>query len=94
MKKPEPPKSRLIRVDVLPEQDPMKNFRIKKVTDRDGTRYYPQHKFLGLFWKNMFSLGIYWDGSYKTFEEAQRNLCNYLKEPVVEYLSVDCGDGR
>lgn len=70
----------------------MTNYRIKKVTDEDGTRYYPQYKLLGLFWKNMFGWEDYWDGSYKTFEEAQRNLCNYLKEPVVEYLSVDCGE--
>lgn len=78
----------------------MKNYRIKKVTDGDGTRYYPQHKFLGLFWMNMvhrhFGLDPYWDGSYRTLEESQRNLCNWLKKPIIEYLDVncDCGDGR
>ena len=69
----------------------MKNYRIKKITDGDGTRYYPQHKLLGLFWVNMFGYPDYWDGSYKTFIEAQRNLCNHLRKPVVEYYSVDCG---
>ena len=68
-----------------------KNYRIKKVTDGDGTRYYPQHKLLGLFWVNMFGLDPYWDGSYLTLKEAQRNLCNHLRKPVVEYYSVDCG---
>lgn len=32
MNKPEFPKARLIREDFLPEQDPLKNYRIKKVT--------------------------------------------------------------
>ena len=72
----------------------MKNYRIKKVTDGHSTRYYPQHKRYGLFWVNMFGFEHYWDGDYPTFEEAQWHLCNYLREPVVEYLSVDCGDGR
>jgi hypothetical protein len=70
------------------------NYRIKKVTDGDGTRYFPQHKFLGLFWRNMFGLEPYWDGSYRTFEESQRNLCNFLMKPVVEYYEVNCGERK
>jgi len=70
----------------------MKNYRIKKVTDGHSTRYYPQHKFLGLFWVNMFGFEEYWDGGFNTFEEAQWHLCNYLRKPVVEYLSFECGE--
>lgn len=69
----------------------MKNFRITKITDRLGTRYFPQRKFLW-FWVNMFGIEPYWDGSYKTFEEAREGLCNYLKKPMVEHYSVDCGE--
>lgn len=70
----------------------MKNFRIKKVKDRDTTKYYPQYKRFGLFWVNMFGFEHYWDGDYPTFEEAQWHLCNHLKKPVTEYYSVDCGE--
>lgn len=68
----------------------MKNYRIKKVTDGYGTRYYPQHKFLGLFWVNTFGWEHYWDGSYDTFEQAKKHLCDFLRKPVVEYSKVDC----
>ena len=70
----------------------VKNYRIKKVTEYGETKYYPQDKRFGLFWCNMFGWEPYWDGSYWTFEDAQKHLCNYLREPVVEYLEVDCGE--
>jgi hypothetical protein len=70
----------------------VKNFRIKKVTEDGETKYFPQHKFLGLFWMNMFGCEPYWDGSYSILEVAQKRMCDYLKEPVVEYLEVDCGE--
>lgn len=51
MNKPEFPKSRLIREDFLPEQDPLMNYRIKKVTKPDGKDwYYPEKKFLWFWW--------------------------------------------
>jgi hypothetical protein len=64
----------------------MKNYRIKKVTNTHLTRYYPQEKWFGLFWVNMFG----YDGWYSSFEDAQRRICCVLRKPVVEYLSVDC----
>jgi len=75
------------------EQLIMKNYRIKKITDGYSTRYYPQEKRFGLFWYNLFE-NDYNDGSYWTFEEAQEHLCNYLREPVVEYLDFDCDCGE
>jgi len=70
----------------------MTNYRIKKVTDGYSTRYYPQGKKFGfLWWYNIFE-DEYRDGYYPSFEEAQTALCNWLKYPVVEYLSVDCGE--
>jgi hypothetical protein len=54
MNKPEFPKPQLIREDFLPEQDPMNNYRIKKVTKGDGkVWYHPQKKFLWFFWVDM-----------------------------------------
>jgi hypothetical protein len=70
-----------------------KNYRIKKVTDGYSTSYYPQQKLFGLFWYNLFE-GEYSSGSYHTFEEAQKHLCNFLREPVIEYLSFDCDCGE
>jgi hypothetical protein len=70
----------------------MKNYRIKKVTNEISTKYYPQIKILGLFWVNMFGHPDYGGGSYRTFEEAQKAVCDYLREPVIEYLNVDCGE--
>jgi myosin-crossreactive antigen len=68
----------------------MKNYRIKKVTDKYSTRYYPQEKWFGLFWMNMFG----YDGWYSTFEEAQKRIFYVLRKPVVEYLEVDCGENK
>ena len=67
----------------------MKNYRVKKVEEDEYlTKYYPQIKILGLFWMNMFEHpGYYW-----SFEEAQKAICDYLRGPVIEYLSVDCGE--
>lgn len=70
----------------------MKHYRIKKVTDGDKTRYYPQEKFLGLFWYDMFGWDGYSRGYYNTFEDAQYILCDYLRKPTVEYLDVNCGE--
>jgi hypothetical protein len=67
----------------------MRNYRIKKQTCDDISRYFPQHKFL-FWWYDMCAYAEYSDGGYKTFEEAQKTLCDYLKKPVVEYLEVNC----
>jgi hypothetical protein len=72
----------------------MENYRIKKVTDEIGTKYYPQIKILGLFWVNMFGTQNYGGAYYRTFKEAQKEVCDYLREPVVEYLEVDCGETK
>ena len=67
-----------------------KNYRIKKVTERDGAKYYPQEKLFGLFWVDMFGC----DGWYSSFEEAQRRIFFVLRKPVVEYLEVDCRETK
>jgi len=91
MIKPEFPKPRLIREDFLP-YEPMKNYRIKKVTDEDGTRYFPQVKHL-FWWHNLiYSIPYtytYDDGGFSTLEEAQEKLCSYLKKSVVEFIDFD-----
>jgi hypothetical protein len=66
----------------------MKKYRIKKETYNDTTRYYPQEKFL-YCWYNIFAFDVYFDGGYDTLEEAQERLCEYCREPVVEYLDFD-----
>ena len=72
----------------------MTKYRIKKVTDEIGTKYYPQARVFGfLWWYNIF-VDEYRDGCYFTFEEAQWHLCNYLRKPVVEYLDFDCDCGE
>ena len=87
MKKPEPPKPRLIREDVLPEQDPMENYRIKKVTKGDGkVSYYPQKKFLW-FWMNLDDGGAYGCEAWaqaRVFEHFNKTL-----KDKVEYLAPD-----
>jgi hypothetical protein len=97
MKKPEFPKPRVIREDFLPKQDIMTNYRIKKITQGYTTKYYPQSKFLGLFWVDEDIYG------FDSYEKANRALCDYLRDhylkghlrkPVVEYLEVDCGGNK
>ena len=87
MKKPEFPKPRLIREDFLPEQDPLMNYRIKKVTKPNGEIwYYPQTKFLW-FWMNLDDFGGYscetWAHT-KVFEDY-----NNSQKDKVEYLAPD-----
>jgi hypothetical protein len=86
MKKPEFPKPRIIREDFLPEQDPLMNYRIKKVTKPDGeVWYYPQKKFLW-FWIDI-------SGGLSVIEcWAQRAIfADYHKtqKDKVEYLPAD-----
>ena len=89
MKKPEPPKPRIIREDFLPEQDPMENYRIKKVTKPDGKiQYYPQKKFLW-FWRNI-GIGIteWYDDEYWAHARVFQDYNNSQKDKV-EYLVPD-----
>jgi hypothetical protein len=66
----------------------MTEYRIKKVTDEDGTRYYPEIKFL-FWWYKPFKWEHYRDGGFHTIQDAQESLCSYIKEPVVEYINFD-----
>lgn len=85
MKKPEFLKPRLIREDFLPEQNPMRNYRIKKITTPGGfQRYYPQVKILWIFWVNMFG-----DAGYASYQEANRRLFREIAPDKVEYLEPD-----
>ena len=70
----------------------MKDYRIKKVTENELTRYYPQVKVLW-WWYNPFEAEHYYDGGFSTLIEAQKELCDFLQEPVVEYIEFDpCRD--
>jgi hypothetical protein len=87
MKKPEFPKPRLISEGFLPEQDPLMNYLIKKVTKPDGkVSYYPQKKFLW-FWNDMGDVGGYGIESWAQqviFEDYQKS-----QKDKVEYLPAD-----
>jgi hypothetical protein len=68
----------------------MKHYRIKKVTDKYSTRYYPQHKLFGLFWMNIiFPIYSYGCGSCDTLEDAQDAIREHSSKPVVEYIEVE-----
>jgi hypothetical protein len=67
----------------------MKRYRIKKVTDKDSTRYYPQHKLFGLFWRNILSRDHYGGGSCENLEFAQHVIREHSSKPVVEYIEVE-----
>lgn len=87
MEKPKPPSPRLIREDFLPEDDVMKNYRILKTEDKEGRDvYYPQYKFLGLFW-----LCIDANIKLRSFNDAiyyiKRDIISKRK-PKVEYLEI------
>jgi hypothetical protein len=88
MKKPEFPKPRLIREDFLPEQDPLMNYRIKKITKPDGeVRYCPQKKIFGLLWWEICGFE-----GYSTESRAQRKIFddyNKTLKDKVEFLKPD-----
>jgi len=89
MKKPQFPKPRIIREDFLPEQDPLMNYRIKKVTKPDGkVWYYPQKKFLWFWW----SIGVGVTLEYNNERRAQERVFddyNKTLKDEVEYLAPD-----
>ena len=85
--KPEPPKPRLIREDFLPEDNILKNYRVLKTQDKEGRDiYYPQYRFLGLFW-----LCIDAHRKLYSFNDAIYHIKLDLiakRKPKVEYLEV------
>lgn len=87
MKKPEPHGPRLIREDFLPEEDPLMNYRIKKITKGNGkVSYYPQKKFLW-FWMTLDDGGGYGCEAWaqgRVFEDYNKTL-----KDKVEYLAPD-----
>ena len=93
MNKPEFPKARVIREDFLPEQDPMNNYRLKKVTKGDGTVLYcPQKKVLWV-WLNIV------DGPYRDEGWANaviRDDFKYSQKDKVEYLepNLNCPEPK
>lgn len=60
-------------------------YRILKKTDGEGTRYFPEVKFL-FWWYKPFKWEPYRDGGYETLNEAQKKLRGYLQKIVVEYI--------
>jgi hypothetical protein len=85
MNKPEFPKPQLIREDFLPEQDPMNNYRIKKITKGDGTVWYhPQKKVLWFFWVDISKIRLFtckrWanDIIIEDFQKSQKDKVEYL----------------
>jgi hypothetical protein len=88
MKKPEFPKPRLIREDFLPKQDPLMNYRIKKVTKPNGkVWYYPQKKFLW-FWVDLDKDGGGYDSECWAQQRVFEHYDKTLKDKV-EYLAPD-----
>lgn len=67
----------------------MKNYRIAKITYGCYSRFYPQVKFLGLIWINMYREYAHYDG-FHSYEEANKKLCSTIRNPVIEYLDVNC----
>lgn len=85
LEKPTFPKPRTIREDFLP--DPMKNYRIKKVTEHGTPKYYPQEKILW-WWEDIFRFSRYnFGGSFPTLEEAKQALHKKVyEEKRLEYI--------
>ena len=85
--KPEFPKPRIIREDFLPNE-PMKNYRIKKVIEQGTSKYYPQKRILW-WWEDICGLGrYYWEKDFSTLEEAKQALHKkvYEEKREVEYI--------
>lgn len=67
----------------------MKNYRIRKETWNNKSKYFPQRKIFGLFWVNIFS-SDYYDGHH-SFEDAKNDLCAHITPVKVEHFEVNCG---
>jgi hypothetical protein len=83
--KPEFPEARLIREDFLPERDSMDNYRIKKITNGDGTVWYQPQKKVLWFWKDLGQYGGVttkgWADSIilDNFQKSQKDKIEYLE---------------
>jgi len=66
----------------------MTEYRIRKETYGNTTKYYPQQKRL-FWWFNIFAFDVYFDGGYDTLEKAQIKLNILLRKPVVELIEFD-----
>jgi hypothetical protein len=64
----------------------MNNYRIKKVTDGDGTRYFPEKRFLFFWWYRPF---MYSNRGYDTLKQASLAISDHLRKPEVEYIKFD-----
>jgi hypothetical protein len=100
MNKPEFPQPQLIRDDFMPEQDPMKNYRIKKETfyynGEEFVRYFAQKKVFGIWvdirrnWSNL--LDSYFHIEYcGSFAAANNTIWEHHNSKIkvknkVEYL--------
>ena len=88
MKKPEPHGPRLIREDFLPEEDPLMNYRIKKITKGNGkVSYYPQKKIFGFLWWDICGVDG-WSSERWAHERVFEEYHKTLKDKV-EYLAPD-----
>jgi hypothetical protein len=71
----------------------LKNYRIKKVIsfDIEGTEwitYSPQVKVFW-WWTNVFDGAPLEYYGFSTLEDAQKYLCNYLKNDIVEFIDFN-----
>lgn len=82
IEKPTPPGPRLIREDFLPNE-PMKNYRIKKVVENGGIPlYYIQKKVLWIWWIDTNLNGFDW---FLELEHAKKAIRDNIKI-TVEYI--------
>jgi hypothetical protein len=102
MKKSEFPKPRLIREDIMPEQDPMKNYRIKKETSyykgEEFVRYSAEKKAFGIWvdikrnWSNLLD-SYFRIEYYVSLTEVNDAILNHdnskNRRNKVEYINFD-----
>ena len=70
----------------------MINYRIRKESDGYDTVYYPQKRFLGIWW-NMFGWNHYYSG-FISYESANKAVCDAIKKRRIEYLEVSCDEDK
>jgi hypothetical protein len=70
----------------------MINYRIRKESDGYFTVYYPQKRFLGIWW-DMFGWNHYYSG-FVSYEGANEAVCDAIKKRRIEYLEVNCDEEK
>ena len=86
MEKPTFPKPRIIREDFLPNE-PMKNYRIKKVNHTIlGSLYYPQKRVFLFFWENVYPSRSLFVGYYPTYDGALDDIKKRVENEKAEYF--------